>query len=82
MKLKLYLYRSLDVDGDGDPLDHGVVRAADLEAAAQLVEDRMREILGDDDDGWAITVRFYPLLDDGREGVLEGEDFFDREVSS
>jgi len=75
---RLYLYRVLNTDDDGDPLDHGVVRAADLDAAAHWVEDHMREIFGKDWGG--ISVRFYALRDDGADGVLDGATGEDRDL--
>jgi len=69
---RLYLYRVLDLDEDGDPLDHGVVRAVSVDAAARYVGARLREIF--EADCQPMTVRFYALRDRKNDGVLGGDD--------
>ncbi len=64
----LFLYRTLDWDGDGDPLDHGVVRAEDLPHAVRIITAWLREVCEGDEVG--VKVRVYPLADDGRTGPL------------
>jgi RNA polymerase subunit RPABC4/transcription elongation factor Spt4 len=61
-----WLYRVLEQDDDGDPLDFGAVTAASLPEAQELVAAHLRDILGDD--VWSeLPVRFYPVT--GTTGV-------------
>jgi hypothetical protein len=57
--MSIYGFRVLENDDDGDPLDHGVVSAPDIDSAARLVRDHLV------DQGLAVVcagvaVRFYP----------------------
>lgn len=55
-----WLYRVLEQDDDGDPLDFGAVSAASLGEATELVTAHLIDILGDD--VWEeLPVRFYPV---------------------
>jgi hypothetical protein len=55
-----WLYRVLEMDDDGDPLDFGAVSAASLAEAQELVREHLADILGND--GWeALPVRFYAV---------------------
>jgi hypothetical protein len=73
---QLYQYRVLENDDAGDPLDHGVVRAASVDAAKVFVRERLAEVLTLD--ARRAYVRLYPLKDVKR-GVLPpaGEDLTD-----
>ena len=54
--LTLWLYRCLDTDDDGDPLDFGVVAATDSDAARVAVTAHLTELgIGDTE------VRLYPI---------------------
>jgi hypothetical protein len=68
----LILYRVMEIDGDGDPRDFGVVSTANLDQAKLLLGTRLASlgICGD------VIVRLYPL-EDGRDAVLESETFED-----
>jgi hypothetical protein len=68
----LILYRVMEIDGDGDPLDFGVVSTASPDRAKLLLEPRLASlgICGD------VIVRLYPL-EDGSDAVLESDTFED-----
>lgn len=51
----IYLYRTMQNDDDGDPMDHGIVRAKSRKRAVELVFARLKA-LGCNDS----IVRFYP----------------------
>lgn len=75
--MSLYLYRVLECDDEGDPLDFGILRAQDPEAALSMVAERL-ESLGLEGT-WA--VRLYPTADKGM-GVFDpAGDFIDRQVT-
>src|SRR5262249_29994128 len=81
--LRLYDYRVLANDSDGDPLDHGVVRAESQESAKRLVAERL---LGDlewifDVAGVSqLMVRLYQGEDLATSQVLKSAGFEDFEV--
>ena len=55
-----WLYRVLEQDDEGDPLDFGAVTAASLAEAQELVAAHLTDIVGDC--GWLeLPVRFYPV---------------------
>ena len=64
----LFLYRSVENDDEGDPIDHGVLRAMSESDIPTILRDRVTTLLGEDFE----TVEFfiYPLLDSGQSGVL------------
>ena len=64
-KTKLYLYRFLENDDDGDPYDHGVVRAASRTEACKLLRARVK-YLGHE----SARVRLYHLDERSTPGVL------------
>jgi len=66
--MKLFLYRTLGIDEDGDPIDHGAVRAMGIEHAAELVIKRVKKLAQSDD---VEKVRIYPLSDRNTPGILE-----------
>lgn len=68
----LYLYRTLDVDDDGDPLDHGVLRAASVEDIPNMLREHFRAFF-DAPGGHVCPVRVYPLVD-VEVGVLPNDD--------
>jgi hypothetical protein len=72
----LFLYRVLELDCHGDPLDHGVVEAVDIQRAHTLVSERLATIRG-------VTgeVRFY-LLAPGVDAVLECNGYSDMMVQN
>jgi hypothetical protein len=51
----IYLYRVVENDEDGDPYDFGVLRAADADAAFEIVADRLNDL-----GGRTWEVRLYP----------------------
>jgi hypothetical protein len=55
-----WLYRVLEQDNDGDPLDFGAVTAAGLAEAQELVRAHLADVLGDDVYN-ALPVRFYTV---------------------
>jgi hypothetical protein len=57
-KMNTYLYRIREVDDDLDPLDFGVLRAPDVDAAYVMVTARIIELFGRD--GETYPVRVYP----------------------
>jgi hypothetical protein len=63
----LWLYRILEVDDDGDPLDHGAARALDEEELMGMLGKRMTNIVGT---GVQLTARIYEMTD-RRSGVLD-----------
>lgn len=71
--MRLFLYRTLMYDDDGDPYDHGVVRAADMDSAKKQVGKRLKKL---GIDPHCQSTRIYPLKDRLSSGVLgdwEGE---------
>jgi hypothetical protein len=74
MTESLYLYRVLENDDEGDPLDFGVVRAPDVSEAATLVTRRLSDVLGEGE----YDVRLYPLIDLPGPRVLHSNEFTDR----
>lgn len=69
----LWLYRILEVDDDGDPLDHGAARALDEEELTEMLGKRMANIVGT---GVQLTARIYEMTD-RRSGVLESDMYSD-----
>lgn len=69
----LWLYRILEVDDDGDPLDHGVARASDAKELMGFLAKHLTAIVGE---GVELTVRVYPLYDTAA-GVLTSPSSFD-----
>lgn len=71
-RTKLYLYRTLDNDDDGDPRDHGVIRAASRKDACAMLTPRFKRIgLGP-----VNVVRLYHVVDDGSPRILPEENVF------
>lgn len=68
--LTLFLFRVLENDGDGDPLDHGAVRASSIDALSPLLAERF-EAHGCCGYGCPVTVRVYQLSDRADQGMLE-----------
>lgn len=68
MTPKLYMYRTLETDDSGDPLDSGVVRAGDAEEAMDLAK---AEIIGFT--GRPVTFRLYPLKWSAKAGILSND---------
>lgn len=66
--MKLFLYRTLTDDDEGDPIDHGVVRAMNIDQAASLIIDHIKKLATTIDPQ---TVRIYPLHDRNTAGILE-----------
>lgn len=66
--MNLYIYRTLDTDSDGDPLDFGVVRASDSMEAARFVDARLVKVLGGETGN--LEFRLYPLGDNGAKGII------------
>ena len=76
LPVKTWLYRVLENDEDGDPIDFGIVRASDKDDAVNFVTERLREI------GFSgrWPLRLYPLAEVDC-GVPEtAGDFIDLEV--
>lgn len=69
----LWLYRILEVDDDGDPLDHGVARADDEDELVKMLSKRMSNIVGD---GVELTARLYEM-EDRRSGILQSALYHD-----
>lgn len=67
----LWLYRVLETDSEGDPIDHGVARADSEEALTRMINARLTEILGA---GSVVSVRLYPL-EDAPDGILENRPY-------
>jgi hypothetical protein len=72
----LYLYRVCELDGDGDPLDHGLARATDIEDLRTHLEGRFRH-LGLEG---SFLVRVYPVSETLQRGVLATQDLVDLAV--
>jgi len=73
--MRTFLYRVLENDCDGDPLDFGVVKALNGAAAWSMVRRRLRE-LGIRN----VPVRMYPQRD-LEEGVLPCDgDFWEKSM--
>jgi hypothetical protein len=71
--MKTYLYRVLEMDCDGDPLDFGCLRAVDEVAAIAMVRQRMAELEIDEE----VPFRLYPAFEPA-EGIFpEAGDFVD-----
>jgi hypothetical protein len=68
-----YIYRVLDVDSDGDPLDHGVVEADSENHALDLLQQRFSRVIPF---AGTITVRLYPVT--CKQGVWESDTYTDR----
>jgi hypothetical protein len=79
----LYQYRILENDDEGDPLDHGVVRADSREAALTFIRSRSRALdLEDVSVSPPLRVRLYPLRGDGASiGVLDCDDYEDHDIA-
>jgi len=73
----LFMYRVLENDDEGDPLDHGVVRAKDITAAIELATARIHGVLGDGWTGASLPLRLYTLDDQAEDGVLASTSFTD-----
>lgn len=73
MTTTLFLYRTTDVDEDGEPLDHGVLRAADETQGLSVLASRLADLrlFSAINPGNTIGVRIHPVADSGREGILE-----------
>jgi hypothetical protein len=67
--LRLFLYRVLENDDDGDPLDFGPVFAADLARAKVLVKAHLLTLGSFGWEGGTLRVRFYDL---GIAAISEG----------
>lgn len=65
--MRLYSYRVLENDEDGDPLDHGVVRAMTMEGALRVVREHLKTL---DQYEEMESVRIYGLDDRNTSGVL------------
>lgn len=77
----LYQYRVLETDDDGDPMDHGVVRADDFDEACALVEAHLTDLqLSDEWTCSGVEVRFYQLRDRSTPGVLKSTDDYQQVV--
>lgn len=57
--MQMWLYRVLEVDDDLDPVDHGIVRAKDLDAAVAFVAARLGSFWDEEE----VAVRFYSIPD-------------------
>lgn len=68
--MKLWLYRTKDIDEDGDPIDHGVVKASTKKLAISLVTKRLKSII-DTTDSAGLDVKLYLLRDQPHAHVLE-----------
>lgn len=77
--MKLYGYRLLESDDDGDPLDHGIVLADSEQQAADFVAAHLVDVLED----WNGTVRVYDhgAVATWPAGVLESSGFVDIEIA-
>lgn len=78
----LFMFRVMENDDDGDPLNLGVVRAKDLTAALALVTEDMKTMVPADTRAaqhLVLPVRLYHLTDDenGEEGVLASGSYTD-----
>lgn len=69
---QLYLYRVLENDEDGDPFDHGVIRAKDREELEELLMERLTQCVPDG----RYEVRVYPLDDRSDSGCLGSNESF------
>jgi hypothetical protein len=73
--MNLFHYRTKENDEDGDPLDHGLVRAVDVAAAVAFLTDRFLTLWfapQDADDAIrAVAVLLYPLDPSDTPGVVE-----------
>jgi hypothetical protein len=72
---ELFLYRVMETDDDGDPLDHGVVRADDTNQLRELLEERFGNI-GLFNIGDRIDVKVYPLINPKDTGIFGNESPF------
>jgi hypothetical protein len=81
--MKTYLYRVLENDDEGDPLDFGFLRARDENTAWVAVRRQLGQIFGDPDEDEppeSFLVRLYPLRA-VKEGVYPSDGhYIDREV--
>lgn len=75
----IYCYRTLELDEDGDPYDHGVVRAHTRREAAKFVSERLQEVAPG-----AAFFKLYPLVDVEEDGVLgsDQEEFITKHWAS
>lgn len=71
-EMREYIYRILDVDSDGDPLDHGVVEADSENHALELLQQRFSRVIPA---AGKITVRLYPVA--CKQGVWESDAYTD-----
>lgn len=62
---RLWLYRTLAIDDEGDPYDFGAIRAANIKVAEKKVRERLRKFDWDD-----APFKIYPLKDRLTSGVL------------
>lgn len=71
--MKLFLYRTVDSDEDGDPLDFGVLRAFDTADALKIVQSHLFHLGFEDPlpDYW-----IYELFDSGLPGVIKSRTRF------
>lgn len=77
---RLYLYRVLENDQDGDPWDHGAVRANDSDEVQMILTIHVRNTL-DTLVEFPLKVRIYTTADDPlKAGVVATPGFIDFEV--
>jgi hypothetical protein len=71
-----YLYRILENDDEGDPLDFGVLRATDLDDAVREVTMALRSLF--ESGSW--PVRFCPVAEVAHDLCGKAGEFVDREI--
>jgi len=75
--VKFWLYRVLQMDDDGDPLDHGVVKAREMRDVKRYLTRHLDHTIGIFDG----MVRIYPLQDAER-GVLKSVKYKDIRINT
>lgn len=69
--MPLFLYRTLDSDTDGDPLDFGLVRAPDDKAATRFVGEHLVDVLGEEIG--PMEFKLYEVVPSSKDGVVENK---------
>ena len=72
-----WLYRVLENDDEGDPIDFGVVRATNEDQAHASVAAHLTELEAAGWDGGTLQVRFYPVTGYDKHGVAESSVNYD-----
>jgi hypothetical protein len=74
----LWLYRVLETDDDGDPLDHGAARADTHDELIGYLSKHLTDLVGE---GIELTVRVYPTYD-AESGVMRSINMYETKIGT